>query len=321
MKKIQWKGTVEWLLAAQVLVVGCGPVQELHAPPAVSSQTQEIRIANGLSTNGLSTNGLSTNGLSTNGLSTNGLSTNGVNTAAFATWFQSAPAQNDTLMRYVVSCGLERGQSISYTDPLTAQVYTWQGMLGLTPGWAGGALVTEAEEQLMTACLLAHVNKFGMSVPLSVLGRNSEGEELEYTQEELESYSRPEGCFFGNLFTKQSLAGGDPFVADGLFVGREGSGLVGAESSLRACALMSTTTKSACDPVAYVGACDSFCTREGTQPYYTSCTLNGRTYLPITTRIRPEEVYLCGDGVCQGSEQCGTGTTPDSCAADCGPCL
>ncbi|MFY0569748.1 hypothetical protein ACN28E_38790 [Archangium lansingense] len=309
MKKIQWRGTVELLLAAQVLAVGCGPTQEFHAPPALASQTHEIRIANGLSTNGLSTNGLSTNGLSTNGLSTNGLSTNGVNTAAFATWFQQDRELNDTLMQYVVRCGVPNGQSVSYTDPSTAQSYTWQGLLGLTPGWVGGAPVTQAEQQVMTACLAAHVNKYEMSVPLSVLGRNTVGEEIEYSQQELETYSRTEGCFFGNLFT-----------GEGFFVGREGSVLEDAESSLRACALMPNTTKSECDPVAYVGTCESLCTREGTQPYYTSCTLNGHTYLPITTRLMPEQVYRCGDGVCQWTEQCGSGTTRDSCAADCGTC-
>ncbi|EPX56994.1 hypothetical protein D187_006748 [Cystobacter fuscus DSM 2262] len=309
MKKIQWKGTLGLLLAAQVLAVGCGPAQEFHAPSALANQTQEIRIANGLSTNGLSTNGLSTNGLSTNGLSTNGLSTNGVNTADFTTWFQGDPARNDTLMQYVVRCGVRSGQSISYTDPATAHSYTWQGLLGLTPGWAGGASVTEAEQQVMTACLVAHVNKYGMNTPLSVLGRNTQGEELEYSQEELETYSRPEGCFFGNLFT-----------SEGFFVGSDGSLLQDTESSPRACALMSSTTDSACAPVTYVGTCESLCTRTGTQPYYTSCTLNGREYLPITTRLRPEEVYQCGDGVCQWTEQCGGGTTRDSCAADCGIC-
>ncbi|WP_224248137.1 hypothetical protein [Hyalangium gracile] len=309
MKKIQWGRAVEVLLAAQVLAVSCGPAQELHEPPALASQSQEIRIANGLSTNGLSTNGLSTNGLSTNGLSTNGLSTNGVSTAAFATWFQNDRPLNDTLMRYVVLCGVESGQSVTYTDPVTSQVYTWDGLLGLTPGWAGGETATEAEQQVLTACLAAHVNKYGMSVPMSVLGRNAEEEELEYTQEELETYSRTEGCFFGNIFR-----------GEGLYVGRDGSSLPAAESSVRACALMSSAIRSECEPVMYVGACDSVCTRVGTQPYYTSCTLYGRQYLPITTRVGPEVLYVCGDGVCQLSEQCGSGTTRDSCAADCGPC-
>ncbi|WP_224371668.1 hypothetical protein [Hyalangium versicolor] len=298
MKRIQWTGTLKLLLAAQVLAV------QFHAPPALASPTHDIRIANGLSTNGLSTNGLSTNGLSTNGLSTNG-----VNTADFATWFQSDPQQKDSLMKYVVRCGLEDGQSLSYTDPVTAISYTWKGLLGLTPGWAGGAPVTEAEQQVMTACLVAHVNKYGMSVPLSVLGRNSEREEIPYSQDELATYSLPEGCFFGNLFT-----------GEGLFVGRDSSSLGATESSLRACALMSSATESACAPVKYVGTCASLCTREGTEPYYASCTLNGDAYLPITTRLLPEEVYQCGDGVCQATEHCGTGTTRDSCAADCGAC-
>jgi hypothetical protein len=309
MKTSQSRGTLELLLAVHVLAVGCGPAREPHEPPVLANQGQELRITNGISANGISANGISANGISANGISANGLSTEGVSTADFATWFQSDPEQNDTLMRYMARCGVRQGQSISYTDPTTARGYTWEGLLGLTPGWAAGEAVTEAEQQLMTACLAAHVNKYGLHLPVSVLGQDAQGDALDYTQEELATFSRPEGCFFGNLFT-----------GEGFFVGTDGSGLEATESTARACALMSSATPSACEPMAHVGACESLCTREGNQPYYTSCTWNGRQYLPITTRLRPEEVYRCGDGVCQWTEQCGGGTTPDSCAADCGTC-
>jgi hypothetical protein len=45
-----------------------------------------------------------------------------------------------------------------------------------------------------------------------------------------------------------------------------------------------------------------------------------KSYLPITTRILPSDLYKCGDGTCQFTEQCGTGTTAASCQADCGVC-
>jgi hypothetical protein len=169
--------------------------------------------------------------------------------------------------------------------------------------------VTEAEEQVMTACLAAHVNKYGVHIPLSMLGRDAKGQVLGFDQQELATYSRPEGCFFGNLFK-----------GEGFFVGLNGLSLSGAESSVRTCALGSNDTTSACAPMAYVGLCKSLCTREGTNPYYTSCTLNGRQYKPLTTRLRPEDMYQCGDGVCQVTEHCGGGTTSDSCEVDCGAC-
>jgi hypothetical protein len=297
------------LLAAQVLAVGCGPAQEPHEPSAPTRQTQDIRILNGISANGISANGISANGISANGISANGLTTQGVNTADFTAWFQADPERNDTLMQYMARCGAKKGQRITYTDPVTARGYTWDGLLGLTPEWASGVVVTEAEQQVMTACLAAHVNRYGLHVSLSVLGQDSKGQPLDFSQEELETYSRPEGCFFGNLFT-----------GEGFFVGTDGSGLEDSESSARACALTSSATSSACAPMAYVGACESLCTREGNTPYYTRCTLNGRQYLPLTTRLKPADVYACGDGVCQFTERCGTSTTPDSCQADCGAC-
>ncbi|HYO74429.1 MAG TPA: hypothetical protein VEU33_50975 [Archangium sp.] len=53
---------------------------------------------------------------------------------------------------------------------------------------------------------------------------------------------------------------------------------------------------------------------------YVSCRHNGTTYLPLTTRMRDEDIYRCGDGVCQFTESCGTGRTYDNCRLDCGRC-
>jgi hypothetical protein len=71
------------------------------------------------------------------------------------------------------------------------------------------------------------------------------------------------------------------------------------------------------------GYCPDMCTDNKDRSrigYYKGCTFNGVTYHPITTQLRPDEVYLCGDGVCQVSEHCGTGNTYDSCWNDCGAC-
>jgi hypothetical protein len=70
----------------------------------------------------------------------------------------------------------------------------------------------------------------------------------------------------------------------------------------------------------HVGSCESFCTLDATGTQYTSCTYNGVTYKPLTTRISPADIYTCGDHVCQFTEHCGTGTTADNCGVDCGAC-
>jgi hypothetical protein len=70
-----------------------------------------------------------------------------------------------------------------------------------------------------------------------------------------------------------------------------------------------------------VGNCGLFCTLDASLTYYTSCTYNGVTYQPLTTRMRPADVYRCGDGVCQRTESCGVGVNYNNCSLDCGACL
>ncbi|RKG66899.1 hypothetical protein [Corallococcus terminator] len=293
------------LTGALLAVVGCGGVASENTPDeawVLASAEQPQMVDNGLSTNGLSTNGLSTNGLSTNGLSTNGLSTNGFND-----WFNANAGTSPALMAYIVKCAVAAGQTRSYENASTGAKYTWQGSLGLAPGWASGKPATVAEQQVVSACLAAHANKYGLHISLSVLGRTAEGTPLSYSSEELSAFNAKEACFFGNLFT-----------TEGLFAARDRE-FSSAESTTRACGL--TLKGDTCAPITNVGACSQFCTKgDASQPYYTQCTYNGKTYPTITTRVQPQELYRCGDGTCQFTERCGTGLTADSCKADCGSC-
>ncbi|NBD09911.1 hypothetical protein [Corallococcus silvisoli] len=293
-----------WLAAA---LVGCGaPATEEDV--SLGRSAEGLVSTNGLSTNGLSTNGLSTNGLSTNGLSTNGLSTNGLSTNGFQTWFTQDPALADMVMRYVVQCSMAAGATLSYQSPAGTN-YTWHGSLGLAPGWAGGQPATLAEQQVVSACLAAHANKYGVHVNISVLGRDAVGGEMPYSTDELNTYAEREACFFGNLFT-----------GEGTFAANDGAYLSYDESTVRTCGLSSWSETTTCAPMKHVGACRYYCTLDATRTYYTRCTYNGVNYRPITTRMLPQDIYRCGDGVCQLTEKCGTGNTPDSCAADCGAC-
>ncbi|MBN1207355.1 MAG: hypothetical protein JXB05_20920 [Myxococcaceae bacterium] len=293
--------------------VACGPVGE----PATHTQEhpgqQEAALADFesdlASTNGLSTNGLSTNGLSTNGLSTNGLSTNGLSALAFQNWFEAAPDERSTLMKYIVLCAVPAEQTRTYTSPVTGITYTWHGGLGLAPGWSTGLTPSLAEQQVVSACLAAHANKYGIHIFISVLGHSAQGVSIPYTSSELETYSEREACFFGNLFNDE-----------GLFAANDRTFLHASESTTRACGLSSKVSSSECLPMLHVGSCKSFCTLDSSRTYYTQCTYNGVTYQPLTTRIRSTDIYSCGDGVCQFTESCGTGGTYDNCGVDCGSC-
>jgi len=301
------------LLVLVTSALACGPLEpspeasEPLGPSSGASQFQDLEGDNGMTPNGLSANGLSANGLSANGLSVNGLSANGLATLSFASWFGQSPAHNDMVMRYLVRCAAPADELRMYRDPETQLTYSWHGGLGLAPGWAHGYPASLTEQQLVSACLAAHVNKFGVSVPISVLGVMETGRYIPFTMGELARYSRREACFFGNLFT-----------GEGVFFGSDGPRLHNTESSSRACALSSEGN--ACPPITYAGRCDQLCERVTPGGFYASCTRNGVTYKPLTTRISKRDIYRCGDGVCQFTESCGRGSRPDSCEADCGRC-
>jgi hypothetical protein len=304
-------GLSESRVAAVVLMmssVACGPMEGAPAPAGEdsTSHVQELESDNGLTVNGLTVNGLTVNGLTVNGLTVNGLAS-----SSFSAWFAGDVVLNSQIMKYLVQCAVPAGESRSYQAPSSGASYTWPGLLGLAPGWASGQRFTEAEQQLVSACLAAHVNKFGLNVPLSVLGRNAQLQPIPYSASELQRHPRREACFFGNLFTRE-----------GLFAGVDRNYLRREESSSRACGLSTYQASfvSECRPIIHLPSCELFCTLDTSGLFYTRCMLGGRTYLPLTTRIRAEDVYSCGDGVCQSTEQCGTGSQATSCLSDCGPC-
>jgi len=56
--------------------------------------------------------------------------------------------------------------------------YTWAGLLGLAPHWAAGEPIPENEQQLVSACLGAHANRYGAHVPISLLGQTADNTPL-----------------------------------------------------------------------------------------------------------------------------------------------
>ncbi|HYO59041.1 hypothetical protein [Archangium sp.] len=248
--------------------------------------------ATGLSLNGLSPSGLSLNGLSTNGLSLNGLSLNGFATESFSTWFNAHPAEHsDMVMRYVVSCAVPAGESRKWTNPTTLDTYTWPGQLGLTPDWAAGQPATEVEQQVITACLAALVNKYGVHVPLYLLGETAQGVQLPVQEEELETFSEEEGAFFGNLFQ-----------GDGAFACQSPTFVSPPhEKMLRACALLHPGQEAECAPLQVVGHCNGElkCERDTSQTYLRTCHYQGKTYRTLTTRLRSQDIRP----ICEGSSR------------------
>jgi hypothetical protein len=319
-------------LAVLVLLTACGPTE---TPVASESLAPTGSTAQAMwSDNGLSVNGLSFNGLSFNGLSFNGLSFNGLSSSAFASWFRQDPALASMVMRYVVRCAVPAGEVRSYTAE--GQTYTWPGSLGLAPAWASGAAATLREQQVVSACLAAHANKYNQHVPISVLGRRADGKAIPVTDEELKQYQWRESCFFGNLFTRE-----------GVHVGRDKGRLKQRESSSRACSVVASRgdkedevaealdegdtssddsaedlelNRRRCTPLVYVGRCERHCELDGSKSFYASCTWNGVKYPALTTRLDKRSLYRCGDGICQPTESCGEKNDYLTCRDDCGTC-
>ena len=311
-------GMTGFVLAVSLaaVVAGCGSSSEsLSEVKEAGVGVNALTVNNGLSPNGLARNGLAANGLAVNGLARNGLARNGLLSADFQSWFDGDPATSAAVMTYVVRCAAAAGQTYSYTSPTTGVTYSWSGSLGLAPGWASGLPATVAEEQVITACLAAHVNKYGVHVDISVQGLGATGVPIPVGASELSTYAQREGCFFGNLFT-----------GEGVYAGIDHTIWNSGYSTVRACAfdILGIGPSADCPPVNNVGPCALICQADAKGNYYTSCGtwVNGawRTYLPITTRILPADVYKCGDGACQFTESCGTGTTYNNCKADCGDC-
>jgi hypothetical protein len=321
-------------LVALLLVAGCGPTEE--APASLPLNESPRSAASALETdNGLTVNGLSFNGLSFNGLSFNGLSFNGLSSGAFASWFQTKPELARMVMSYLVHCAVPAGQVRTYTEPGTGRTHRWSGGLGLAPAWAQGAPATVREQQVVSACLAAHANKYGQRVPISVLGRGADGLTIPVTHDELKQYEWRESCFFGNLFK-----------GEGVFVGRDKSRLKSRESSSRACSVVASRddkvareleaaeddssgpdpaedlelNRRRCAPLVYIGRCADHCVMDASKTFYAECTYGGIKYQPLTTRMDKRDLYRCGDGVCQPTEACGEKNNYLTCKADCGTC-
>ncbi|WP_434043221.1 MULTISPECIES: hypothetical protein [Sorangium] len=175
------------VLAIPCLVLfGCASSADPSSEEAVGASEEAIVSVNRLSMNRLSMNRLSMNGLSMNRLSANG--------RQLATTDLMLDADGRELLRYTIGCALPEGQSLVGTVDSTT--YRFDGRIGLAPDWLRGPL-PEKSQRWVTACLLAHVNGYGVEVAISLRGRNpalatDSAERLAYQQEEI--------SFFGNIF-------------------------------------------------------------------------------------------------------------------------
>jgi hypothetical protein len=281
-------------------------------------------IENGIIENGIIENGIIENGVANtvassvnNGLApdegTNGLAENGFQASAFEdprfkAWFSNDPGYSDMVMRYVARCVLDEGATLSYDhvgpDGSLTQ-YAWTGALGIAPKWTTGP-IGEVEQQLVTACLAAHVNGLGQHVTVSLRGFLENGQKIKVVEGEESGWRFAEACFFGNLFVHQGVF--DALMPDSLDP---------VVSTPRGCAA-EFGKPGECKPMLQAGKCADLCTLGDDGKTWADCTLKKEDgtqlhFKPVQVFLQDSDVYRCGDGVCQSLTENST-----TCPVDCG---
>lgn len=218
-----------WVLGAALLGVGggCG----VAAPDAVDTQSSSALVDNSLTANSLTANSLTANSLTANAL--------------------RDPLSREFL-KYVVSCALDDGQSLSMK--IDGVTYTFAGSLGLAPEWGRSRGSCDGScQRWVTACVLARVDFLGVKREISIRGDN---DVLDPDWHEIHDFPIREASYFGNLFVE----GKPRFLC--LSPGQTGDDRV-CGPSLASC------------PMTVVGDCDDACDH-GPFRSFTDCSDAGR---------------------------------------------
>jgi len=273
---------------------------------------------NGIADNGIADNGIADNGIAdngnqaplangmrpgdgTNGLFEHGLTADALAAPEFQSWFAIDPVYSDMVMQYFVKCAVADGASLGYS--YAGVDYAWPGVFGLAPAWASGQTIPEDEQQLISACLGAHVNGLGQHVKISVRGHETSGDLIPVTADEVATWHSAEACFFGNLFT-----------GPGVYSALMPDLLDASISTPRGCAA-EFGQPGQCPPMVQVGMCSDVCTADENGIWQDCSPDGGAThYRPVQTFLRDADIYHCGDGVCDSITENET-----TCPADCAP--
>lgn len=148
--------------------------------------------------NGYAVNGLAANHVAASQVADSSLFASGnEEEASPAALALAATPSGMELLSYIVSCALPEGSVVSAT--VGGVAHEFHGSLGMAPAWESRGL-TLSERRWVSACLLARVNAYGMSVQISMRGTES----LTPTAAEQAEYSVVEGAFYGNVFVSDA---------------------------------------------------------------------------------------------------------------------
>lgn len=247
--------------SALVLLAACNAVTDTPSDDPVGHRTQAIELVNAIGQNALDLHALHLNNLHLNPLRPTALDPDALATL-------QDPGSNGVLARqfieYTTSCALTSGQAFSFawTDTAgTTHQESYPGLFGLAAYWARGPLKA-SDTRLISACLAARVNWYGVHVTLSA---RSSGTRLPVSDQERSTFTLLEGAFFGNLFgsTQAVYSCYDPDHVDA------------ARARYRDCAAGHRNDDGSiadCGILRRLGPCSSWCAdKDPTDGYYARC--------------------------------------------------
>jgi hypothetical protein len=233
-----------------IWAVGCG------GGPEIEETSDNALSMNALSMNALSMNALSMNALSMNALSMNALSMNALQSNALVADKLRDPLARE-LLKYVVSCALDDGDSVKLT--IDGTKYVFPGSLGLATEWGerGGKCDGECQ-RWVSGCVLARVDYLGVAKQISLRGANRA---LKTTRQETRDFTEREATYYANLF----IDGAPKYAC--LSPGQKQIERVCGDS-LDNC------------PMEVVGSCARACAYEGGTGGFVDCSSSGRFRKP-----------------------------------------
>ena len=100
-------------------------------------------------------------------------------------------------LKYVIRCALPQGVVVESKSRYGH--FRFNGRHGLAPDWTKRPLI-EQEQELVSACILALTNKFGVAVPVYLVPGTKPPNLKRRKEDGSLDYRLFEGAFFGNLF-------------------------------------------------------------------------------------------------------------------------
>jgi hypothetical protein len=221
-------------------------------------------------------------------------------------WIDVEPAMRKKILRYLVECALPAGAEVSLT--YRGQSESFRGIAGLGPSLRAG-LMTEDDQQRVTACMLARVNGTGQTVQINMFGPMGAGSGFETDGVGDAPFTVLEAAFYGNLFAATPRAFACQEEGYSLADMRSCRDAGGGEAD---CGVIDFAYVPCSGYIGDPRMCGEAFTGGNGWQYYEDCWAGGMSWhYVLTTYLRPRKE---GE-VCSTDEECASGW----CAGVCEP--